>query len=856
MADRLLPGAANNFVQGADSTPPTVGGSAFNSLEENFGGTINLGIEKGVVPKNNPVSNWFENAFNRINYENQKEKELTSAGQLWARKTVSFIPAVIGAASDPVGLALGGFLGKGATLGIRALAPAMAVKQAQRRLLIKQLGEREAVRQLPRTASEVAAAGAHGGAVMLGYSVPRDVLNAYNQDERTLDYKQLAKESGANGALGIAFGVAGYGAGVLWHKVFSRTGSIPKPNSPEALRTLNNLQAKLDNKEISQTEHDLLKDFYINPANPTLNDRFATWLANRDHNIDKIDHKALFTILGEDDMEYLKSIYPNELNDADIATDKSGLSQYTLHNMLDRMRDNPEMIDGLRGASMALDEKLSHREAMTKKFDEILDTNLLKELHEKMPFDQDDIFDSVYKSGIFYEANQQPIPFIVPSEVERAIKNTREQELAEYKRRLFLDYEYKKKEAEEISSDTDFYHGSASLDELENFDVNRMDPNSLFGAGLYLTDRKEIAMTYSRSFGYRKSASDLLPGKIFKVKFKTKPKLIDIERKPDPKVFDVIQKEAKKHGYDVPNKFKNYKLDKLYRKMREDMAITIAEGEYYFNMGDILRDINLGLEKAGFSGYLHVGGKYLGKGKRLHNVAVVFGGQEGEGINKRISNPIHHLKQEEVDIGKDFEEKVNDIRSALKLKHPRELLLSAKDELLNIKDKLLTEKGLKDNFQETREYKRLVELSEVWHNAQTLLDRINLEHEYERQQAFHDVAQAFTSVLDSSIERFADSGRVLAYLKERINNINRAFGDASYSGQGGVEKKSPSEIISQQERLPSNHKELLAQYDEDVENVKAHDLSEEYKMSRSRFDNFNENQSALKQLVDCFRGIK
>lgn len=64
----------------------------------------------------------------------------------------------------------------------------------------------------------------------------------------------------------------------------------------------------------------------------------------------------------------------------------------------------------------------------------------------------------------------------------------------------------------------------------------------------------------------------------------------------------------------------------------------------------------------------------------------------------------------------------------LKRRQPK--VESPKEELKNLKKRLL-DKGLADDFHDSRDYRRLVDLAKVWKPARNLLDRVHLEHDHQ-----------------------------------------------------------------------------------------------------------------------------
>jgi hypothetical protein len=166
------------------------------------------------------------------------------------------------------------------------------------------------------------------------------------------------------------------------------------------------------------------------------------------------------------------------------------------------------------------------------------------------------------------------------------------------------------------------------------------------------------------------------------------------------------------------------------------------------------------------------------------------------------------------------------------------------DELKAIREKLLTEKGLKKNFERTPEYHRLLDLSNVWHNARTLLDRIHVEHEYNRQEAFKTLADHYLKIADSNSERLAKGDRVVNYLKNRI--------------EGSLKKPEPIEPLKQkvdeQRSIPTDSDQILEEQRLQNESSKADEMKEEFNKSQDRFKEFKKSENVFKNFLQCVMG--
>jgi hypothetical protein len=109
----------------------------------------------------------------------------------------------------------------------------------------------------------------------------------------------------------------------------------------------------------------------------------------------------------------------------------------------------------------------------------------------------------------------------MPKDVRDEILQNKK-EFINYVEKVHKGY-FKRIKTNEDLTQHEFYHGTGQLDDVSNFDISKAQVDSLYGPGLYITDNKNVALTYARA---RKVKTD---GKILELKFKENPKLIDIE---------------------------------------------------------------------------------------------------------------------------------------------------------------------------------------------------------------------------------------------------------------------------------------------------------------------------------------
>lgn len=172
-------------------------------------------------------------------------------------------------------------------------------------------------------------------------------------------------------------------------------------------------------------------------------------------------------------------------------------------------------------------------------------------------------------------------------------------------------------------------------------------------------------------------------------------------------------------------------------------------------------------------------------------------------------------------------------------------ILTPKEELLHIKEQLLRPEGLPKNWEMSNVYHRLVDLSHVWHNARTLLDRIHLENEYNRQEAFRDLASQTLRIADSNATRIASPDNVVDYLRRRIEgNINK------------VEPiKEVKQTLDESQKVPVDSDEILNEQSSMIEKSTAEDAKTEFNQATDKYTEFkNSFSSIFKNYISCVLG--
>lgn len=182
---------------------------------------------------------------------------------------------------------------------------------------------------------------------------------------------------------------------------------------------------------------------------------------------------------------------------------------------------------------------------------------------------------------------------------------------------------------------------------------------------------------------------------------------------------------------------------------------------------------------------------------------------------------------------------------AIKFQHPGE-------ELLEIKEKLMPEGKLRDDFKSRAAYHRLEDLSQVSGHAQVLLDRIQMEAINAKQAGLNNVIKKFLDMVDVNSSRLADPSSVKRYLSSRIE---KSVPNGEKLAANGVEFK--ERLEAQKVALKESMKHEVLYEEKSMEKVSKSEFKEareQYESSEQRYRQFTENEQALADLITCALG--
>jgi hypothetical protein len=210
----------------------------------------------------------------------------------------------------------------------------------------------------------------------------------------------------------------------------------------------------------------------------------------------------------------------------------------------------------------------------------------------------------------------------------------------------------------------------------------------------------------------------------------------------------------------------------------------------------------------------------------------------------RVEEKISKLKEKlKVAKRRGQPENKQTLRRIDELEASKPKILTPKEELTHIR-KALLDGGLKKDFERSKEYHRLLDLSNVWHNARTLLNRVHLEHEYKRQEAFRDLAHQTLRISDSDAGRIAKPENVLDYLKSRVEGAMRKVEPIK-----DVEK-----AVKDKTDVPADSDAILTEQAEQIKKSDAEEAKKEFTESTDRLKEFKESENIFSSLIKCLIG--
>src|SRR5580700_3335878 len=848
----------------ADSllTKPTTGHSVFTNLA--------VGVATPIVALNMLDGDFAKKPEGKavLNFMDSVRLENATPGMGTAQKITGEISNMIGFGLNPItwGLgAAGGIAARGVVAGAGRIAPdvlSVFLRRPIAEMVSKPIGQYipsmygRGAAETPLTLGLVSKKTLETFGSFAGAGVPQGIVDNYNRDTNHIKWGGVAREAGEMGAFGIALGSLPFAWGVL-------RGKINRARGADLSESINNnaLDQALADGHITEAEHKWYVDYLEHQKNPgdeamttSLQERGSVIANENGHTANTVSNEAMFEILTPNDVSNLHGAVSDQISGGVPDAYKTSLSDFIIHNRMDYIRQNPKWLDGVRGYVDFINQKLIAKPSKIAEADTILDEHLLTGMHDKMPFSQEELLTQLRESNI--DTNElKNLPIVIPENIYTILKNDKKD---------FFDFLHEQSESykfNRLSTNSDFmnnvfYHGTGDLKNIKEFDVSRTNLDALYGAGLYITDNKMIASGYSKARQKLTVRENESSGRIHELKFNKPPKLVDVEKAPSKDVFKIIRDKAKEFDVNLKKSNSTKSIDDIFKELKKQLkenpetkgrdmgfGLTLPPIHYLERYSDLINEINTVLSEHGFDGYLHTGGnRWKAAAKVNHNVVVLFGHDYVQHGVSHVKNPSEILDQKLIDMYYDYKEKIKNYASELKSK---EGLAAPKDELLEIKSNLFDENGaLRPNLERSVSYHRLVDLSHFWNNAKTLLDRVNLEQEYNRQEAFRDLANQVLKIADNDMPRVAKPENVMDYMKHRI--------------EGTLNKVKPVAEVQQEVKakrdVPQDADSLLAEQSQDLQAIHAEEMKHEFEVATERFKEFKGSENIFKNLISCVIG--
>ena len=182
----------------------------------------------------------------------------------------------------------------------------------------------------------------------------------------------------------------------------------------------------------------------------------------------------------------------------------------------------------------------------------------------------------------------------------------------------------------------EFYHGAASDIELVEGGEFGKAVENLYGDGFYVTEDLVTAAKYQKK---NRVKGKKPTGVVYKVTEKQPVKFFDLDAPATPERIDQLRKIFNVNGYEEVDIIDraldqigpNPSIAQIYDEIK---LISNANDLSAATTSDLFASFTDGLQREGFGGLTHQGGKKAGKGKRLHQVRIYFDPANSIDINK------------------------------------------------------------------------------------------------------------------------------------------------------------------------------------------------------------------------------
>lgn len=214
-----------------------------------------------------------------------------------------------------------------------------------------------------------------------------------------------------------------------------------------------------------------------------------------------------------------------------------------------------------------------------------------------------------------------------------------------------------------------------------------------------------------------------------------------------------------------------------------------------------------------------------------------------ESLSKRlrIEDRIKELKQKTPN--RQVQKRIEELEKKL----PK--VLSPKEELKQISKKLLTDKEYLNPLNSSS-YQRLLELSEHWPQAKSLLELVRVTEQFARQKEIKKLIDKIKVEIERPVASTANIDKLTTYLAERAKIMEPKKTTL------GSKIKTPEQNIADAGKVPADVEKTLSEQAEFVEKLseKAPKLKEEYMEIHNKIRQFKKSEKVLEDYIQCVLG--
>lgn len=400
---------------------PSLSESAFTSIERP--GIRSLYAVQAAIDwsKGEPGDENLRNSVNLLDYK------LSHPDFGVGQKVGNTVAGIAGFFLDPVGLAAGGIIGKGAALVtdmmpeyVSAITNGGLARETISELLNKSIpvfANNKFAKYLPASFHDILETEAHAAGSMAGFTLPESFLSNYDADNNRLDYGGMVRSIAFEGGIGLALPPIAWTAGLILGKVERGLGENIK-NLSKVERN-SKLEKALAEGHINQEEHDWLKNVYDNPGQ--IDDHLKgsiKLLGKENHPVNTLTGDIELPFMSQDEVKQLQTFSLDQMASDTSADYKTALSDFTTRNMLDRMttmlKENPSMMDGVKAHVDEVTRKLEQRVNQLEKEDYYIERTTTRKATRVHPISQEKL------SKMMGRGNLKPeeMPFIIPENLK------------------------------------------------------------------------------------------------------------------------------------------------------------------------------------------------------------------------------------------------------------------------------------------------------------------------------------------------------------------------------------------------------------------------------------------------------